>query len=167
MPLWRWSVRLRPLPGVRRLLALAFRDRIRDLERDLGKDMALGPLKAEVVVAALERTFLAESLPMRQAQFARRVEEGRSRFTLIAQEIARAARGILAEQAALAKKLNGLEKAFPAAVAEIRACGVEAEAYQCDVGDREAVFAMKTSSPGSKGRHALKYLVGLRGRLSK
>lgn len=29
-----------------------------------------------------------------------------------------------------------------AAVAEIRARGVEAEAYQCDVGDREAVFAM-------------------------
>jgi enoyl-[acyl-carrier protein] reductase III len=27
-------------------------------------------------------------------------------------------------------------------VAELRACGVEAEALQCDVGDREAVFAM-------------------------
>jgi ATP-dependent helicase HrpA len=106
--------------GVRRLLAIVFRDRIRDLERELAKDMALGPLKAEVTIAALERTFLAESLPMMQAQFARRVEEGRSRFNLIAQEIARAARGILAEQAALAKKLGGLEKAFPAAVADVR-----------------------------------------------
>ncbi|HEX6321693.1 MAG TPA: DUF3418 domain-containing protein, partial [Burkholderiales bacterium] len=106
--------------GVRRLLAIAFRDRIRDLERDLAKDMALGPLKAEVVVAALERTFLAESLPMMQAQFARRVEEGRSRFNLIAQEIARAARGIVAEQAALAKKLSLMEKGFPGPVADIR-----------------------------------------------
>ena len=31
---------------------------------------------------------------------------------------------------------------------------------------RDLVFAMKTSPRGSKGRHALKYLVGLRGRLS-
>ena len=106
--------------GVRRLLAIAFRDRIRDLERDLAKDVVLGALKAELVAAALERTFLAESLPMMQAQFARRVEEGRSRFNLIAQEIARTARGILAEQAALAKRLNGMEKAFPAPVADIR-----------------------------------------------
>jgi ATP-dependent helicase HrpA len=107
--------------GVRRLLAIAFRDRIRDLERDLAKDMALGPLKAEVTVAALERTFLADSLPMTQAEFARRLEEGRSRFNLIAQEIARTARGILAEQAALAKKLNALEKGFPGPVADVRA----------------------------------------------
>ncbi|HEX2198824.1 MAG TPA: ATP-dependent RNA helicase HrpA [Burkholderiales bacterium] len=106
--------------GVRRLLVLAFRDRIRDLERDLAKDMALGPLKEDVVVAALERTFLAESLPMMQAQFARRVDEGRSRFNLIAQEIARTARGILSEHAALAKKLSGNEKGFPGPVADIR-----------------------------------------------
>ena len=31
--------------GVRRLLAIAFRDRIRDLERSLAKDIVLGPLK--------------------------------------------------------------------------------------------------------------------------
>ena len=51
---------------------------------------------------------------MLQAEFARRVDEGRSRFTLIAQEIARTAAGILAERAALEKKLNALEKAHPA-----------------------------------------------------
>jgi ATP-dependent helicase HrpA len=106
--------------GVHRLLAIAFRERIRDLEKDLGRDLLLGPLTAEVVTAALERTFLAESVPMMQAQFARRVEEGRSRFNLIAQEIARMARGILAEHAALAKKLNALEKSFPAAAQDMR-----------------------------------------------
>jgi len=99
--------------GVRRLLAIAFRDRVRDLERTLAKDVALGPLKADVITAALERTFLAESLPMTQADFARRLDEGRSRFSLIAQEIARTAAGILAEKAALEKKLNGAAKAFP------------------------------------------------------
>ncbi len=106
--------------GVRRLLAIAFRDRIRDLERTLARDVALGPLKADVVTAALERTFLPGSLPMRQADFARRVEDGRSRFNLIAQEIARAASGILAERAALEKKLPAALKAFPQAGDDIK-----------------------------------------------
>ena len=52
--------------GVRRLLAIAFRERLRDLEKALGKDMALAPLKEDIVAAALDRTFLAESLPMQQ-----------------------------------------------------------------------------------------------------
>ncbi|HYN13688.1 MAG TPA: ATP-dependent RNA helicase HrpA [Burkholderiales bacterium] len=99
--------------GVLRLLAIAFRDRIRDLERTLAKDVLLGPLKAEIVAAALARTFLQDSVPMTQAEFARRLDEGRNRFTLIAQEIARTAAGILAERAALQKKLNSVEKALP------------------------------------------------------
>ncbi|HYR37243.1 MAG TPA: ATP-dependent RNA helicase HrpA [Burkholderiales bacterium] len=107
--------------GVRRLLAIAFRDRIRDLERSLGKDITLAPLKADVVRAALDRVFLSDSLPMSQDDFARRVDEGKSRFTLIAQEIARSAAQIQAERAALEKRLAGAEKAFPHAVADIRA----------------------------------------------
>jgi len=99
--------------GVQRLLAIAFRDRIRDLERTLVKDVALGPLKADVIAAALARTFLSDSLPMQAKDFARRVDEGRSRFNLIAQEISRAAGGILAEQAILQKKLLTLSKNFP------------------------------------------------------
>jgi enoyl-[acyl-carrier protein] reductase III len=39
-----------------------------------------------------------------------------------------------------------------AAVAEIRACGVRAEAMQCDVGDREAVFAMVQAAGEKFGR---------------
>ena len=106
--------------GVRRLLAIAFRDRVRDLERSLAKDVALGPLKGDIVAAALERAFLAESVPTTPADFARRVEEGRSRFNLIAQEIARTAAGILAEKAFLEKKLNSAAKAFPGVVREIQ-----------------------------------------------
>jgi len=105
--------------GVLRLLGIAFRDRIRDIERSLAKDVVLGPLKGDVVAAALQRTFLAGELPMTQKDFARRVDEGRSRFTLIAQELARMAAGILAERAALEKKLNGL-KTFPRETEDVR-----------------------------------------------
>jgi ATP-dependent helicase HrpA len=106
--------------GVLRLLAIAFRDRIRDLERTLAKDAMLGALKAEVIAAVLARTFLQDSVPTTQAEFARRLEEGRNRFTLIAQEIARTASGILAERAAVEKKLNVTEKTHPQAVQDIR-----------------------------------------------
>jgi len=106
--------------GVLRLLQIAFRDRIRDLERSLAKDIVLGPLKGEVIQAALERTFLSASVPTLQAEFARRAEEGRSRFTLIAQEIARTAGGIVAERTALEKKLNSVEKAQPQAAQDVR-----------------------------------------------
>ncbi|HUQ74041.1 MAG TPA: ATP-dependent RNA helicase HrpA [Burkholderiales bacterium] len=108
------------LMGVRRLLAIAFRDRLRDLERALAKDVALAPLKADILRAALDRTFLAESLPMAQADFARRIDEGRSRFTLIAQEIGRSAAQIVAERGALEKKLAAADKAFPRPAGEIR-----------------------------------------------
>jgi ATP-dependent helicase HrpA len=111
--------------GVRRLLALAFRDRVRDLERSLARDVVLGPLKDDVVTAALERAFLADSLPMAQADFARRVEAGRSRFNLIAQEIVRTATGILGEHAALQKKLASMAKVFPQQAAEIGAWSKE------------------------------------------
>jgi ATP-dependent helicase HrpA len=106
--------------GVRRLLAIAFRDRIRDLERALAKDVVLGPLKEDVIAAALDRTFLADSLPMAQKDFARRVDEGRSRFNLIAQEISRTATGILQEFKGLEKKISSLEKAFPRETTDIR-----------------------------------------------
>jgi len=106
--------------GVLRLLAIAFRDRIRDLERSLARDVVLGPLKGEVIAAALARTFLQDSVPTLQAEFARRLDEGRARFTLIAQEIARTAGGILAERAALEKKLNAMAKGFPSQTEDVK-----------------------------------------------
>jgi ATP-dependent helicase HrpA len=105
--------------GVLRLLTIAFRDRVRDLERTLGKDITLGPLKGDIITAALQRAFRLDELPMTQIEFARRVDEGRNRFNLIAQEFARLAAGILAERAALEKKLNGL-KTFPRETQDVR-----------------------------------------------
>jgi len=106
--------------GVRRLLAIAFRERIRDLQKTLAKDVKVAPLAADIVTASLERTFLAGETPTTAKAFAHRVDEGRARFGLIAQEIARSAAGIVAEQAALQKKLAALEKNFPQAVADVR-----------------------------------------------
>jgi ATP-dependent helicase HrpA len=105
--------------GVRRLLAIAFRDRVRELERAWTKDPALGPVREDLIDAALDRAFLADAVPMRSVEFARAVDEGRSRFMLIAQEMARTAKAILAEEAALRKRLAGFEKAFPAATQDM------------------------------------------------
>jgi len=106
--------------GVRRLLMIAFRERVRDLEKALSKDMTLAAQKADIVAAALDRTFLAESLPLSQADFARRVQEGRSRLNLIAQEMQRLATALATERSQLEKRLAAVEKAYPAAAQDIR-----------------------------------------------
>jgi ATP-dependent helicase HrpA len=106
--------------GVRRLLALTFRERLREIEKGLAKDMALAALTDDIAAAALDRTFLAESLPMQQAEFARRVQEGRSRLNLIAQEMQRLAATLLAEQAQLQKRLAGVQKAWPQAAEDVK-----------------------------------------------
>jgi ATP-dependent helicase HrpA len=105
--------------GVRRLLAIAHRERIRDLEKALTRDIALAAVKEDIVAAALERTFLADSLPTRQADFARRVDEGRSRFVLIAQEIQRTAAAILAAQGEVQKRIAAA-KGFPQACDDVQ-----------------------------------------------
>jgi ATP-dependent helicase HrpA len=106
--------------GVRRLLAIAFKERIRDLERAWSKDLALAPLKEDLVAAALERAFLSDSVPTLATEFAQAVEAGRSRFMLIAQEVARTASSILAVQADLQKKLAQAAKPFPRAVEDVK-----------------------------------------------
>src|SRR5947209_16046514 len=92
-----------------------------DLERALATDMAGAPLKDQGIHAAPARVFLAGPLPMTAGDFAQRVEEGRARFTLIAQEMARSAALIQAERVALEKRLPALDKSLPQAAADIRA----------------------------------------------
>ncbi len=106
--------------GVRRLLALAFRERVRDLEKGLARDMAVAAMKDDIVAAALDRTFLADALPMRQADFARRVQEGRNRLNLIAQEMQRLATTVLAEQAQVRKRLAAVQKGWPQAAEDVQ-----------------------------------------------
>jgi ATP-dependent helicase HrpA len=102
--------------GLRRLFALQLRDALKYLEKnipDLQKMavafMPLGTmeeLREQVIEVALERAFLLDPLPANAADFQRRVDEGRGRLTLIANEVARLATTILADYAAAARKIK-------------------------------------------------------------
>jgi len=142
--------------GLRRLLAIAFRERIRDLEKGLARDVALAPIKQDVVTAALERTFLSDSLPMRQAEFTRRLEEGRSRFNLIAQEIQRTAAAIVSAHADLQKRLQAAGKSFPEAADDVRSQLA-----------RLLAPGWLASTPWERVQHYSRYLKGAALRLEK
>ena len=102
--------------GLRRLVALQIRDALKYLERnipDLQKMsvffMPLGTadeLREQVIDLALDRAFLSDPLPTDAAAFKRRIDDGRGRLTLIANEIARSAMQVLIEYAAAARKLK-------------------------------------------------------------
>jgi len=102
--------------GLRRLFALQIRDALKYLEKnipDLQKMavayMALGTqeeLRDQIVEVALERAFMLDPLPANEADFRRRVDEGRGRLTLIANEVARLTATILAEYAAALRKIK-------------------------------------------------------------
>jgi ATP-dependent helicase HrpA len=102
--------------GLRRLFALQLRDAMKYLEKSLPdlqrmaiQYLPLGSteeLREQILAVALDRAFLVEPLPGDAAAFARRLEEGRGRLTLIAGEVARAAGAVLAEWVAAQKKLK-------------------------------------------------------------
>ena len=102
--------------GLRRLVALAIKDPLKYLEKnipDLVKMstlyMPLGSadeLRSQVIAVALDRAFLAEPLPTDADSFGRRTTEGRGRLNLIAQEVARLAGVILIDYAAAQRKLK-------------------------------------------------------------
>jgi ATP-dependent helicase HrpA len=67
---------------------------------------ALDELREQIIEVALERAFLLEPLPTNEADFKRRVDEGRGRLTLIANEVARLAAAVLVEYAAAVRKIK-------------------------------------------------------------
>jgi ATP-dependent helicase HrpA len=107
--------------GLRRLCALQIKDALKYLEKnipDLQKMavayMPLGTqeeLRAQIIDVAMDRAFLQEPLPTDAAQFAQRVQEGRGRLTLIANEVARMAAVILAEYASAQRKIKDTKNA--------------------------------------------------------
>ena len=102
--------------GLRRLVALQIREPLKYLEKnipDLQKmAMAYMPLgtadelREQLIDVALDRAYLSDPLPTDAASFKARVEEGRTRLNLIAQEVARLAGSVLTEYAAAARKLK-------------------------------------------------------------
>ena len=102
--------------GLRRLVALAIKEPLKYLEKNIpdlvkmaAAYMPLGTadeLRTQIIDLALDRAFLAEPLPTDAAAFNARITEGRSRLNLIAQEVARLAGVILVEYAAAQRKLK-------------------------------------------------------------
>ncbi|MDE2432269.1 MAG: ATP-dependent RNA helicase HrpA [Burkholderiales bacterium] len=102
--------------GLRRLVALQIKEPLKYLEKnipDLQKMamsfMSLGTadeLRDQIIDVALDRAYLGEPLPVDAASFKARVEEGRTRLNLIAQEVARLAGLVLTEYAAAIRKLK-------------------------------------------------------------
>jgi ATP-dependent helicase HrpA len=102
--------------GLRRLVALQLREPLKFLEKNIpglhamaGLYMPLGSLedlRAQIIDLALDRAFLSEPLPTDAGTFNKRMDEGRSRLNLIAQEVARQASVVLTEWAAAQRKLK-------------------------------------------------------------
>jgi ATP-dependent helicase HrpA len=114
--------------GLRRLFAIALREPLKWLEKNLPDAQRLGilympfgtveDLRRELVGAVLDRACLGEPLPAERAAFEARVAEARPRLALIGQELARTIGAVLAEHATLQKKLAGA-KGFPQAAADV------------------------------------------------
>ncbi len=111
--------------GLRRLFALQLRDALKYLEKnilDLQKMgaafMPLGTLeelRGQIIDVALDRAFLLEPLPTNAAAFKTRLDEGRGRLTLIANEVARLAATVLLEFAGAGRKIRDNRQACEAA----------------------------------------------------
>ena len=102
--------------GLRRLFALQIKDALKYLEKNIPdlQKMAVGymplgtqeELREQIINVAIDRAFLQDPLPMNAEQFKQRVQDGRGRLTLIANEVARMAGGILVEYAAAVRKIK-------------------------------------------------------------
>jgi ATP-dependent helicase HrpA len=107
--------------GLRRLFALQIKDALKYLEKnipDLQKMavayMPLGTadeLRQQIIEVALDRAFLMDPLPADEMSFKKRIDEGRGRLTLIANEVARLTGIILIEFAAATRKIKDTKNA--------------------------------------------------------
>lgn len=116
--------------GLRRLFALQIKDALKYLEKNIPdlQKMAVAymqvgrnadgtgggtqeELRNQIIDVALDRAFLLDPLPTDEFAFKRRMEEGRGRLTLIANEVARLAGTILIEFAAAARKIKDTKNA--------------------------------------------------------
>ena len=105
--------------GLRRLFMLQLKEQTKYLEKNLPglRDMGMqflafggaAALKDQLLRVTFDRACMAEPLPVTQAQFAQRCEEGKTRLSLLAQEICRLVGIILSEYQALQKELRGLK----------------------------------------------------------
>ena len=152
--------------GLRRLFMLQLREQARYVEKNLpglhGMAMqftALGggeELRSQLLSAAFDRACMQDPLPRSRAEFERRRDEARSRVTLLAQEIARLVGTILAEHAALRRKLQQMSKAFPGACRDLQ-----------DAAERLLSKGFIEGTPYERLQHFPRYLKAMSLRLDK
>jgi ATP-dependent helicase HrpA len=151
--------------GLRRLFALQLREPIKYLEKNLPglREMAMQfmprgtqeELRDQLIDTALDRACLQDPLPADDASFHARRDEGRSRLTLLAQEIARLVGQILGEYAAVTKKL-AQAKSFATAYADMQ-------------GQLDALIGKRfvVDTPYAQLAHFPRYLKGIALRIDK
>ncbi|MBT9503212.1 MAG: ATP-dependent RNA helicase HrpA [Burkholderiaceae bacterium] len=151
--------------GLRRLVALQLKEPLKYLEKnipDLQKMsvyfMPLGSadeLREQIIGVALDRAFLADPLPTDEFAFKRRIEEGRTRLNLIAQEVARLTGVVLIDYAAAARKLK-----------DSRPAKEVADDIQAQL-QRLCPKNFVTATPWAQLQHLPRYLKGIVMRLDK
>ena len=112
----------RHIHGLRRLFRLQLKDSIKYLEKNIPDATAMGfafiqlfpkakneELFTQLLDVALERAFLMQPWPHDASSFESRLNEGRTRLNLIAQEVARLAQAILTAAQLAKKKLKDLK----------------------------------------------------------
>ncbi|HEY1398559.1 ATP-dependent RNA helicase HrpA [Roseateles sp.] len=117
--------------GLRRLIALQLKEPLKYLEKNIPdltqmsvSYMSLGTaeeLRDQIVAVALERAFLADPLPVDEFTFKARLEEGRARLNLIAQEVARLAFNVLLEYQGALRKLKDARTAPKDVIEDLQA----------------------------------------------
>ena len=164
--------------GLRRLFALQIKDALKYLEKNIPElqkmavaymlvgrtaEGATGApqggtvecLRDQIIAVALDRAFLLEPLPTNEADFKRRVEEGRGRLTLIANEVARLAATILLEYAVAVRKIKDTRNA------------PDATADATQQLQRLMPKRFLTDSPWAQLPHFARYLKAVTARLDK
>jgi ATP-dependent helicase HrpA len=116
--------------GLRRLFALSNKDTLKALQKQLPGIRELGLLFInvgsveglidQILNIALERAFMTEQLPVNAEQFAERLQAGKPRLALIAQEISRHALNALQAHADLQKKVTSAKAASLSAYTDIQ-----------------------------------------------
>ena len=117
--------------GLRRLVALQLKEPLKYLEKNIPDltqmavaYMSLGTaeeLRDQIIAVAVDRAFLADPLPTDEFRFKSRVEEGRARLNLIAQEVARLSFNVLIEYQGALRKLKDTRSASKEVVEDIQA----------------------------------------------
>ena len=116
--------------GLRRLFSLNNKDTLKALQKQLPGIRELGllfinigsvdGLIEQILNIAVERAFMTEPLPVNADQFSERLQAGKPRLALIAQEIARHALNALQAHADLQKKMASAKAASATAHADMQ-----------------------------------------------